>query len=282
MQARSLATAGGTLRGFECERGWLELLAEQVIAAERAGAILAGALGTARGTVWLKGDHLPGRARLRHSLRWSVGLGVPRTRELLNLEWLRARLFRCPRPLAAAVLLRGGLVRYQVLALAPLDPHTSLEQALEGAAHADRQRWLDELAREVARMHALHFVHRDLFLRNVAVELAPVPTRGDPRRLLLLDAWRSGAALPRRGFEYDLACALLDGAALLERDEQRGFLARYAEERAAQDRPLDWAHALPVIDARRRELARRVAGDPRRQRGRVPPPLEWDWRSLSL
>jgi hypothetical protein len=229
--------------------------------------------------LWLKGDHLPGHARLRHTLRRGVGMRAPRERELVNLEWLRKRLFRAPKPLAAGVLLRGGLVQYQFLALALLPPHRALDDELEQSPRERRAERLDELAREVARMHALHFVHRDLHLRNVLVETGP-PTSGDQRRLILIDTARGGIALPRRGIDHDLGCLFLDAAGALALEEQRRFVELYVAERARQGSAVELPGLLQAADSRRREMLARIEREPGRWRRQAPPVREWRWRDL--
>lgn len=279
MQRARIATGSGTLVGRAADPRLLERLAPEIEAAERDGRVLAREHATPEARLWLKGDHLPGKARLRHSLRRRVGLPAPRERELANLEWLRTRLFRVPRPLAAGVLLRGGLVRYQFLALALLPPHRSLDDELEQTSRERRAERLDELAREVARMHALHFVHRDLHLRNVLVETGH-PGSGDRRRLILIDTARGGIALPRRGVDHDLGCLFLDAAGALDRQEQRRFVAFYVSERARQGSEVEPLALLEAADARRRELLARIAREPGRWRRPEPPVREWPWRDL--
>jgi hypothetical protein len=265
-------TAAGALVGRE---EWPSLLAELstlVGTAEREQRVLAERREIARRPLWLKGDHLPGSARTRHSLRRWFGLPTPREREAENLLWLRERLFRAPQPLACAALVRGGLVRYQLLVLAPLPPHEPLELALASASPARRGTWLAELAREVARMHSLHFAHRDLFLRNVLV--VPSNDPGDRRELLFTDGWHGQFPWPRRGADHDLACLMLEGADLLAEDEQRSFFALYLEQRRRQDKAAEPRALLRAVTARRRELVRRLQTSARRR----PPPrvIEWD------
>jgi hypothetical protein len=271
------ARGGGTWSGVEGEPGALARLVEAADSAR----VAEQPIGAAHADLWLKGDHLPGSARWRHSLRRLCGLGAPRVREFHCLQWLRARLFRCPRPLAAAVYVRSGVTRYQVLALQRLEHVVALDDAWPRASPDERGAWIDELAREVARMHALHFVHRDLFVRNVLVDRSAPPERGDPRRLLLCDAWRSGAALPRRGVAHDLACLMLDGAELLSSDEQRRFARVYASEREAQGSPIELARLLEAASRARARLIDRLQRQPERLRDRPAPRSAWDWRVLS-
>lgn len=233
-------------------------LASIVADAARAERILAQRVELAGVAVWLKGDHLPGKARLRHSLASCVGRATPREREFARLRWLRARLFRAPEPLACGAARSGAVLRYHVLALAELGPHEPLSTAFAQASEFERAAWIAELAREVARMHALHFAHRNLFLRNVLVDRAAPPSEGDPRRLIFIDPWRGGAPLPRRGPDYDLGALMLDAASVWRLDEQRAFFERYLEERRVQDRPADARTLLERAALRRLELARRA------------------------
>jgi hypothetical protein len=279
MQRARIRIESGTLDGRASDPRLFVALAPELEAAERDSRVLAREHRIGDAALWLKGDHLPGKARIRHTLRRRIGLRAPRERELANLEWLRRRLFRVPEPLAAGVLIRGGLLRYQFLALAPLPPHRALDDALPGAPREQRAAWLDELAREVARVHSLHYVHRDLHFRNVLVETGP-PASGDRRRLILIDTARGGIALPRRGTDHDLGCLFLDGAGMLATDEQRRFVELYASERVVQGRPVDLRKLLERADRRRRELLERIRREPGRWRRAEPPAVEWRWREL--
>lgn len=271
MKPARVATAHGTLVGAEEWPGLLAELAHIVTEAARNGLVLGTSKEIARRSLWLKGDHLPGSARWRYSLRRALGIPVPREREARNLIWLRERLFRAPRPLASAVLLRGGVVRYQLLVLAPLPVHRSLSDAWRAASADERSRWSAELAREVARLHSLHFVHRDLHLRNVVIGRDPFST--DERELWLLDAWHAPFARPGRGVAYDLGCLLLDAIALFEPQELGAWLRDYARERAAQGSPVELASLLPQAARHRSALVAR-----RNAREGAAVGLDWDWR----
>ena len=274
MKAVRVTTADGTLVGHEEWPGLIAELAHVVRAAERDRLVLGCLRELANRRLWLKGDHLPGSARWRYSLRRLAGLPLPREREALNLQWLRERLFRAPQPLASCALVRSGLVRYQILVLAPLPEHRAFPDAFAAASPLERARWIDELAREVARLHALHFVHRDLFLRNVVVGRDPAST--DERELCFLDAWHAPYARPRRGVAYDLGCLLLDAVALFSVDELGRWIELYACERDAQGAPIDLSKLLPKAAAHRSELVSR-----RNARGGAKVPQEWDWRPFA-
>lgn len=222
---------------------------------------------------WIKGGPLAPSGSRRHALRAALpGAPTPRRREFTNLTWLARRLFRTPEPLAALTLLAGRKPRAEWLATGRIGGARTLHAFLTATrgpeCATEREAVLVELAREVARMHALAFVHRDLFPRNILV--AP-PDLG--RRLVFLDCWRGGERLQLRGPAYDLACLFLHLDEVASREEQSALLARYGSERAIQGRPVDldrlWRRAL----RERRALVRRLAREPRRLGGRpLPPP----------
>lgn len=248
----------------------LEAFARHAAAAAREQRVLAQLAACGDATLWLKGDHLPGKARWRHTFGGLFGRATPREREHRQLDWLRARLFRAPRPRASASIRLRGVLRYHVLALDPLGAHESLGAAWPRASEDERGAWLDELASESARLHSLHFVHRNLFLRNLLVDHKPPPESGDPRRLIFIDPWRGGAPLPLRGCSYDLACLMLDAAELWSTEHQQRFFARYAQERARQAQPVVLRDLLARTDERRRALTRRSRGAS----------SDWNWRAL--
>lgn len=258
------------VHGESLTRAALEALTDHAAAAALEQRVLAQLAPCGGEVLWLKGDHLPGKARWRHTLGGLFGHATPREREHLRLEWLRARLFRAPRPRASASLRLHGVLRYHVLALDPLGAHESLGEAWSRADEAERGAWLDELASESARLHSLHFVHRNLFLRNLLVDRQPPPASGDPRRLIFIDPWRGGAPLPLRGCSYDLACLMLDAAGLWSTEHQRRFFASYTDERARQAQPVELRELLAHADERRRALTRRSRGAP----------SDWNWRAL--
>ena len=226
---------------------------------------------------WLKGAPLRGAAAWRYGLRRRLlRVEPPRAREHGNLVWLRARLFRAPEPLAAATLERGGRAVFQLLVTARIAHEGTLEALLPAAAGDVRRAWLDELASEVARMHALRFVHRDLHARNVLV--TPASDTGDPRRLVFVDAWRGGPGPGLRGASYDLGCWMLAGAGLLDEAESRRFFARYFGERRVQQRPARPEPLLRAAARTRERLLRQLAREPHRWRSPTPPAATWDWR----
>lgn len=233
-------------------------IGERVALAAREGRVLAERFEFEGRALWLKGDHLPGKARWRHTLWRVAGRVTPRERELERLNWLRARLFRAPEPIACGVVSSGIVLRFHFLAMHALGPHEPLSSAWPRASASERCVWIDELAAELARLHALHVVHRNLFLRNVLVDRAAPATSGDPRRLILIDPWRAGAPLPRRGFDYDLGALLLDAVGLWSAEELARLVLRYFEQRDAQHSPEHPRDLLPRAAQRRIELARRA------------------------
>lgn len=217
--------------------------------------------------VYFKGSPLRPRPALRHALRRSAGGEIPRLQEFANLDWLRAHGFQAARPLLAGVRTRAFLPRYQFL-FTEFRPEPTLSQWFPRAARAQRTLQLESLARDVARMHRLGFVHRDLFARNLLVGTS---APGQP--CAFLDAWRGGPGRGLRGPEHDLGCLFLDGASLFEREEQSLFLTTYQEEskRLGRGQPEDWPAR---VERARAAVFRREA---RRRSGLVPtwvfPPL---------
>ena len=236
---------------------------------ERCGELLA----FGGGRAYLKAGPLTGKARWRHGARRHVlRRRLPRLQEYANLRWLRERIFQAPDPLAGGVLWGGGLPRYQFLLTAEVDGAADYEERFPDAPAELRRGWISELAREVGRMHALRFVHRDLFPRNLLV----LPS-DRPRRIVFLDAWAGGPGAGRRGPAYDLACLFLDGAEQWTVDEQRLFLRTYVAARAIEDR-VPGAGFAAKVQRERKSLLRRLARDPARLRGR-PMPGEWSYPS---
>ncbi len=229
---------------------------------------------------WIKGSPLRGAASLRHSLRRHLlRSAVPRLREYHNLIWLRKRLFRAAEPVCAGALHVRGAVRYQFLATTLVAPASALPAVLAQAAPEERTELVDELAGEIARLHALFFVHRDLFPRNLLV--TPRSDDGaDARRLVFLDAWRGGPFQRLRGPDYDLACLMLEGASLFTPFEQRRIFERYLAERARQGRPARADELLARTARAREKLLDAVEREPGRWRLPDPPDRAWSWRDV--
>ncbi len=251
MAARSQRTALGQLRLFgeraeECALA-AELALERAARREPVGEFVS-VLGT---RAYFKGEPLRGWARVRWSAKHALFFRpMPRVSELQNLAWLRARLFRAPRPICAGVLSRAGAPWYQFLLTEEVRGAETLGQFLADAEcdGALRREVLDELADEVARMHALRFLHHDLFPRNVLV------VRGAPHsRVYFLDAWAGGPVPQLRGAAYDLACLTGEWTA---RDVD-AFFDRYCAERAGQERPVDRDRLVTSVRREQARLSRR-------------------------
>jgi hypothetical protein len=235
---------------FEAARPWLEPLV-------RAAAADRGPRALGPTASYFKGSPLRARPALRHALRRTAFLLPPRLQEYSNLDWLREQGFLAPRPLLAGVLWRHALPRYQFLCTEFVDHAPTLEEYLSRPAPLQqRARLLGALARDVARLHAQGFVHRDLFARNLlACELDSAP------RCAILDAWRGGPRRGWRGPEHDLGCFFFDGATLLSSPEQAHFLTTYRTECSALGAPPSPRWSQEVERARaavhRREARRR-------------------------
>jgi len=247
---------------------WLEAAVEPVLEAAGRGEGTAGFRELLGARVFLKAGLLRGSARWR--FLGVLGRPLPARRELANLLWLRARLFLAPRPLAAAWISRRGIPRFQALLTEAVPGAETLPEALRGAGPAERRALLDELTRELARLHAVGFAHRDLFPRNLVVA-----SDTGVRRIHFLDVRRGGRARPRRGAAYDLGCLMLEGAELFAREEQARLFARYLDERRGQGRPVEPAPFLAAVRGHRARLLEKLRRRPARARGRPLPPVDW-------
>jgi hypothetical protein len=174
----------------------------------------------------LKASPLRGKSALRWGLKRMLGARLPRVNEYDNLSWLTERLFATPLPLAAGGIVRGAIPRWQFLITRFVPEGVPLHDWFaNGPTSEERAEVLDEIAREVARMHALRFVHRDLWTRNLLV----VP-RGGLSRVLFLDAWAGGPGLGWRGRRHDLECFASDMQRSWSADEAASWRARYEAE----------------------------------------------------
>jgi hypothetical protein len=215
-----------------------------------------GPRGIGETTAYFKGSPLAPGPALRHALGRAAGVEIPRLQEFDNLSWLRDRGFLAARPLLAGVRETALLPRLQFLytEFRPAEP--TLGQWLGQAGPEERVTRLATLARDVARLHRLGFVHRDLFPRNLLV-----PADRSEQRCVFLDAWHAGPGRGLRGPEYDLGCLFLDGAGLFTGEEQCAFLRAYHEESGRLGRPLERSWPARVEGARsailRREARRR-------------------------
>lgn len=216
---------------------------------------------------WFKREVLFGKSRVRWGLKSLVlRAKLPRVAEYYNLSWLNERLFQTALPLAAGVFVRAGFPTRQFLITAHVTDSIPFETWFATATKDERTAVLDEVARETARMHALGFVHHDLYARNLLV----VP-RTDARRVFFLDAWAGGPPPQMRGASYDLACFLLDADTRFTRGEIDNFIEVYVEERAAQNRPIRREEFLARTIRNRARLIDRLEARPAERRGSAVP-----------
>jgi tRNA A-37 threonylcarbamoyl transferase component Bud32 len=218
---------------------------------------------------WFKRSPLVGKTRLRWAVKRTLGAKLPRVAEYYNHSWLTERLFETPLPLAAGEFLEHGLPARQFLISEHVQNALTLEEFLSDRGRDDRNSVLTEMARETARMHALGFVHHDLYPRNILVRGADAP-----RRLVFLDAWAGGPPPQWRGAAYDLACLFLHADTELAGDEFDRFVDRYVSERTAQTRPVSRTALLARMSRARRALIERLRKRPDEQRGRALPGVD--------
>jgi len=173
---------------------------------------------------YFKGSCFPRHAGWRHAFRSGLlRFDLPRRAEHKNLEWLSAHGFRAPRPVVSGAWWSGPRPRYQYLLTERVPDAVGMPEALARRTSAERLELVADLGRRVAELHALGFVHRDLYPRNLLVA-----GDADPE-WIWLDAWRGGVRFQLRGRGYDLAC--LTGDAALAADERHRFLASYEQAR---------------------------------------------------
>lgn len=219
---------------------------------------------------WFKRSQLVGKTRWRWAVKRALGARLPRIAEYYNHSWLMERLFETPLPLAAGEFLEHGLPVRQFLISEHVQNAITLEDFLAQGGRGDRKPVLEELAREAARMHALGFVHHDLYPRNILVRKDAAS-----RRLVFLDAWAGGPPPQWRGAAYDLACLFLHADTELEGDELDRFVDRYVSERTVQTRRVDKTALIARMSRARRALIERLRKRPAEQRGRALPGVNW-------
>jgi tRNA A-37 threonylcarbamoyl transferase component Bud32 len=173
--------------------------------------------------LYLKGSALRGKTRIRHSIRAAVlRCELPRLAEFENLTWLRNHDFRAPCPVSAGVVYLPGHPPFQFLATQVIEHTQTLDCALLDSDSEVREKILSGLGRDVARLHNLGFIHRDLYPRNLLI------ASDDPEHYInFIDAWRGGARRQLRGPKYDHACLMLHGAAWFTASEQAAYFAAY-------------------------------------------------------
>ena len=259
MARLELATPRGRLVAVGADESELARVAEVVVAQDLARPF-GGFVEVGLVRAYLKHSRLSGKARVRWGVKRALGVALPRFAERENLEWLRGRLFLAPRPIAAGCFVRGGMPSSQFLATEEVGGAVTLARWLarerEGGGEGERAvaAVLEELAREVARMHALRFVHRDLFPRNVLVGPAEAVSR-----VHFLDCWAGGAGFGLRGGEYDLACLFARAAEGLAPGQRERVVEVYVEERAALGRPVERAAWTARVERELGALGRRLA-----------------------
>jgi hypothetical protein len=189
---------------------------------------------------------------------WRATAGL---REYGNLIWLRDRLFQTPRPLASGTLTRHGMPCFGFLLTEVIPGAITLDELLRGDPRRDESRGssspssprveiLGELAREVARMHALRFVHGNL---TPATVLVGPPSRTS-RVHLTTDA-RGGPRSSPSAWVRELARFAVCAESSLTEAESRSLAAIYVEERRAQGRPVDAERLDREMQAQRSALA---------------------------
>ena len=216
---------------------------------------------------YLKSEPTRGHARWRHGV-WARALGrvAPALREFENLEWLRERGFEAARPLCAGAL-HGTLgLRHQFIVTGAISGARQLDHELAASSSGKRTTLIRALAAKTARMHALRFVHRDLYPRNILVS--------GVSDLALIDCRAGGSPRPGRDDAYDLACLFLGGEQLFTPDEASLFFATYRSRRGELDLPAPSSLERRVSRARG-SLIEQLSRNPERLRGAPLPDPGW-------
>lgn len=241
----------------------------------------------------LKREVMGSSGTRRHGLRRVLfRIHPPRIVELRFLDWLGERLFHVPQPVAAVALWRGWRPVRQMLVTLELEGAKPLGEAWGAASEGERAAWARELGAELGRMHALRFLHADLYPRNVLVtrptppERSPVPSTalgsepGYGRSLAWIDAWAGGPTAWRRGrfatLERDLGAFFSVATDWMAVDHQRSMLSAYVEARSANGRAIgDLGRWGSRVSAARYAQWKRLRDAPGRLRGRTLPSKEW-------
>ena len=241
------------------------------------------ALPSPKGQVFLKGGPLSRRGARRHALRrLLLRAPAPCEAEYRNLTWLRERLFRAAEPLGAVTESQFGIPRRELLLTRAVPAAPPFDEAAAGASPRRRAELFAELGREVGRMHALRFLHADLYPRNVlAAAPCPEPGPGYGRSLVWLDTWAGGPTAWRRGslrrVEDDLGAWFSLAADWMGPGDDEALLTSYVRARSENGRPLKslGRFVRSVQQSRRRELSK-LEREPRRLRGKPFPIAGWD------
>jgi tRNA A-37 threonylcarbamoyl transferase component Bud32 len=188
------------------------------------------------------------RARERPLLA-RIGLGgrALGEREHANLARLAQDGFRVPRALGCARRYEDGDVRSLVL-MERVEHAETLRERLARADAAERRVWSARLVALVARLHALGWYHRDLYLQHLVL-------RGD--ELVLLDVGRARRERrPReRWFVKDVAALLHSVPRAVGARERLRFAARYLEARGVRGRRARRTFLARVLVKERRMAA---------------------------
>lgn len=201
--------------------------------------------------------------RLRVSMRYALS-GAPRLTEFRNLERLEHAGIPVASPVAAGEQRVLGLIARHFLIVRAVPGARDLETLVrEGLAGQALTSVLERLAVATARMHAIGFLHRDLFMRNVLVT-----GEGD---VAFIDC-RKGEwhGLQLRGVAYDVACFDKWAATLLPHDARVAFLRTYVRHAGLADP----AAFLERVESWRRWLVRRYLTKKRREHRRDTPLLD--------
>ena len=149
-------------------------------------------------------------------------------RELDNLAWLRAHGFDAPLPVAWGEERSGGWLTRSFLISAGIPQPVALSKfirdTLPSRPAATRRELIERLATLTRRLHEQHFVHHDLFWRNIIL------TGESLERFALIDAhkgrvWRAGAE--QRSRAADLAALDAPAPWFFRRTERLRFFLRY-------------------------------------------------------
>jgi len=196
------------------------------------------------GRAYFKMSPLAGKSRVRYALkRGLLRRPLPRLAEFANLVWLREHGFGAPEPIAAGALWSRGLPRFQFLFTREVEGARTLAAFLaEERDPGARAEVLQALAKTVARMHALRFLHHDLFPRNVLVT--------GPSDVAFLDCWAGGLPPQMRAPAYDLACLTSE----LSAADLDLLVENYVTARSTQDRNFDRDRFLRSVERVRRAL----------------------------
>jgi tRNA A-37 threonylcarbamoyl transferase component Bud32 len=143
-------------------------------------------------------------------------------REFENLVWLRAHGFDAPAPVAygeerrARCLMRSCLITEAVAEAVGFDAICRARYCVPSGGRTARNSVPYKFADHLRRLHEQHFIHRDLFWRNILVA---------GNRFYLIDAHKGGY---RRGTRaHDLATLDAPAPAFFRRTERLRFFLRY-------------------------------------------------------